>query len=91
MLGKPSVRDAAAEVLRAADAYRDAVNGGGHDGEPHDQVLHRALPGDVQIYDQVGDCAHCGGAQYSTEDDLNRAYGDLREALDQTRRPWEVR
>ncbi len=80
---------AARAVLRAADAYRDAINGHGHPGEPHDQMLWHRLPGGVQIYSPVGDCAHCGGAQYGAEDTLTQAYGDLREAVGEPRRPWE--
>lgn len=78
-------------VLRAVDAHRDAVNGLAHPDEPHDRWLWQPSAGDVQIYSSVGDCAACGGAQYGTEDDLNMAHGDLREAVGETRLPWEVR
>ena len=80
---------AAKAVLRAVDAYRDALNGRGHEGEPHDRLLWQRRPGDVQIYSPDSDCAACGGAQYGTEDDLNVAYGDLREALGEPRELWE--
>ena len=80
---------AAKAVLRAADAYRDAINGQGHPGEPHDRFLWSRLPGDMQIYSPVGDCAACGGAQYGAEDALDVAYGALREALGEPRLPWE--
>ena len=80
---------AARAVLRAADALRDAINGKGHPGDPHDRDLWRRLPGDVQIYSPVGDCAHCGGAQYGAEGTLTQAYGDLRAALGEARLPWE--
>jgi hypothetical protein len=87
------LRAAAIEVLRATDAYRDAVNGVGHKGEPHDRMLHfdpcTADP-TVHLYDLSGDCANCGGAQYGTEDELHRAIGDLREAVGQDRYPWET-
>lgn len=83
------LRTAAKDVLRAVDAHREAVNGQGHPDEPHDRMLWHPLPGDIQIYSAVGDCAMCGGAQYGTEDSLNEAYGDLREALDEPRLPWE--
>jgi hypothetical protein len=88
------LRQAAQAVLDAQDAYRDALNGGGHDG-PHDTALHidpcTDLPGVEHIYDLTGDCSKCGGAQYGTEDDLAGAYGDLREALGQPRLTWERR
>jgi hypothetical protein len=76
---------AARAVLRAVDAYRDAVNGAGHPGTPHDDVL---WPGG-SIRDYVDDCSACGGAQYGTEDALNRAYGALRDAVGEPRKPWE--
>ena len=80
---------AAKAVLRAADACRDAINGQGHDGEPHDWMLWHPSGGDMEIYSQVDDCAACGGAQYGTEDDLNAAHGDLREAVGEPREWWE--
>lgn len=80
---------AARAVLRAVDAHVDAVNGLGHPGEPHDRMLWYPIPGDVQIYSDSTDCAACGGAEYGTEDALNLAYGDLRQALGEPRKPWE--
>jgi len=80
---------AARAVLRAVDAYRDAVNGLGHPSEPHDRMLWHSTGGDMEIYSPVDDCAACGGAQYGTEDALNQAHGDLREAVGEPRKPWE--
>ena len=86
------LREAAERVIVAADACRDAINGLGHPGEKHDRYIHFGpSPGGIEIFDQVGDCAACGGAQYGTEDTLSEAYGDLRAALGQERKPWEVR
>ncbi len=86
------LRDAAERVIRATDANRDAINGGGHDG-PHDKVLHIDpcinFPGVEHVYDLIGDCAQCGGAQYGTEDELHGAIGDLRAALGYERKPWQ--
>jgi hypothetical protein len=84
-----SLEVAATEVLRAADALRDARNGEGHPGEPHDKLLHMQPFGEVEVFDLVDDCSACGGAQYGTEYELYRAYGDLREALGQPRMAWE--
>jgi len=84
-----NLETAAKAVLRAVDAYRDAINGQGHPGEPHDRDLWHSSGGYVEIYSPVGDCAACGGAQYGTEDDLSQAYGDLRAALGEPRKPWE--
>lgn len=86
-----TLRAAATEVLRAADAYRDTLNGLGHPGEPHDRVLHAAMARGVEVFDLVGDCSACGGRQYGTEYELQGAYGGLREALGQPRLPWEER
>lgn len=83
------VTRAARYVVLASEAVRDACNGYGHSGRDHDRMLHFASDGPVQIYDQVGDCAGCGGAEYGAEDTLNAAMGDLREALGMKRRPWE--
>jgi hypothetical protein len=83
------LESAARSVLRAVDAHRDAVNGQGHPGEPHDRMLWHPLPGDVQIYSNSTDCAACGGAEYGTDYALNTAYGDLREAIGEERLPWE--
>ena len=78
-------------MLNAVDANRDAINGQGHEGS-HDRAVHMdpctSIP-DLHIYDTFGDCAACGGAQYGTEDTLSQAYGDLRAALGQPRKPWE--
>ena len=84
-----NLETAAKAVLRSVDAYRDAVNGLGHPSEPHDQMLWHPTGGDFEIYSPVGDCAACGGQQYGAEDALNRAHGDLREALGEPRLPWE--
>lgn len=85
------LRDAALEVVNAQESVRDALNGLGHSGNPHDGVLAPPRDPDAAFYviDQVSDCAACGGAQYGTEDDLNRAYGRLRAALGLEVRPWE--
>lgn len=85
------LREAALEVVRAQEAVRQAINGFGHEGEEHDQVLHfhGLCTPEYEVLDSVGDCAACGGAQYGTEDDLNRAYGRLRAALSLEVRPWE--
>jgi hypothetical protein len=80
------LRDAAQSVLDAERADRDARNGLGHPGHPHDRVL--ALPGQM-FSSPATDCAACGGAEYGTDDALRRAFGDLREALGQERLPWE--
>lgn len=85
---KPTtLKDAAENVLRATDALRDAINGHGHPGEPHDEVL--AIPDSI-FHGPSLDCAACGGAQVGCEDDLNTARGDLREALGHERKPWEI-
>lgn len=82
---------AAQAVLDATDALRDAINGIGHQGRSHDDVL--APPRDPRaefaIIDTVGDCSACGGAQYGCEDTLNAAIGNLRVALGHERLPWE--
>jgi hypothetical protein len=83
------LKAAAEAVLRAADGYRDALNGLGHEGEPHDRMLHHGIGSDIEVFSTVDDCAACGGAQYGTDDALTAAYGDLREALGQERLPWE--
>jgi hypothetical protein len=79
---------AATAVVSTTDEYRDAVNGVGHEGEPHDQLL--CAPGEVW-HEQTGHCALCGGKQYGTEDSLDKAMGDLRAALGMTKKPWETR
>ena len=81
------LRQAAEAVLRAVDAHRDAVNGQGHPGKPHDDALR--MPGQP-FHDLTGDCSACGGAQYGWETELNAAHGDLREAVGQERKPWET-
>lgn len=95
MNARDDLEDAAREVLHAADACRDAVNGQGHPGEPHDRMLHHLLngpllPGEVQVFSTVDDCSACGGAQYGTEDTLMRAYARLRVALGEEPLPWET-
>jgi hypothetical protein len=86
------LRDAALEVLRATDAYRDALNGQGHAG-PHDRYIHfdpcTDLPGVEHVYDITGDCSACGGSQYGTEDDLQRAIVRLRLVVGEPLQPWE--
>jgi hypothetical protein len=81
---------AARAVLRAADACRDAINGQGHPGEPHNRDFWRSSGGDMEIYSPVHDCSACAGQQYGTEVTLYSAYGDLRMALGEPRLPWEV-
>ena len=88
-MSDPTLVTAARAVLRAVDAHRDAVNGLGHPGEPHDRMLWQSTGGDFEIYSTVADCAACGGADYGTDDALNVAYGDLREAVGEPRKPWE--
>lgn len=85
----PRLRQAAAAVIRATDAHRDALNGLGHEGVPHDRYLAQPPVNGFEIRDLVGDCAACGGAQYGTEDDLQGAVADLRAALGEERKPWE--
>ena len=88
------LRAAAMEVVRAHEAVRNALNGFGHPDEPHDSVLgdlYRRGTDEVQIIDQVGDCAACGGAQYGAEDAENAAFGWLREELGLEIRSWEQR
>lgn len=88
-----TLEGAAREVVAAVEAQRDAINGIGHPGREHDTVLREPRDPDasVHIYDTVGDCAACGGAQYGSDDRMNLAMGDLREALGMERRPWETR
>ena len=80
------LRAAALAVLRLNDAHRDAENGQGHPGEPHDTALGDPLE---CAHSEVGDCAACGGALYGIEDEQNRAWGDLRVALGEEPKPWE--
>jgi hypothetical protein len=87
------LREAALDVIRTTDAYRDAVNGIGHPGEDHDKALHFepcALAPDGHLYDLTGDCAACGGAQYGTEDSVQKAMGLLRAAVGLPKKPWET-
>lgn len=90
----PGLREAAQALVDADEASRDAANGIGHPG-PHDREIHMDpctnMPGIEHVYDLVGDCAQCGGAQYGTGDARNLALGDLRAALGMERRPWEER
>jgi hypothetical protein len=84
------IKEAAIGVLRAADAYRDAMNGAGHEGEPHNRDFWPGpLPNSGKLYDMSGDCSACAGAQYGTEITLSDSYGNLRVALGQPRKPWE--
>lgn len=87
-----NLRCAAQAVLNAQAAYRDALNGIGHEGEPHDRSIHMdpcTSDRGVHVYSPSNDCAACGGAEYGTEDSLTHAYGDLRVALGGERLPWE--
>jgi hypothetical protein len=85
------LRQAALAVVEAHEAVRDALNGMGHDGEPHDDALapERDPRAEFYIIDQVGDCAACGGARYGAEMTENAAFGQLRAALGLEVRPWE--
>ena len=86
-MSEPTLREAAENVMRLVDAYRDARNGQGHPGEPHDDVLRI----DGQPFREVvGDCSMCAGRQYGIESEMNTAHGDLRAALGQERKPWET-
>ena len=93
-MSAPNLRKAAENVLRAVDTYRDAVNGEGHGDEDHDRYLHMdpctSLRGVQHVYDPVGDCSACGGAQYGTDAELQHAYGALRVAVGQKPKPWEA-
>ena len=88
-----SLEEAAWRVLAALQHNRDAINGATHPGEPHDKVLHfdpcTNQPGVAHVYDLVGDCAACGGAQYGADDLQNAAEGDLRAALGLERYGWQ--
>lgn len=85
------LRAALLALVDAEEAVRAAHNGLGHAPNPHDRMLHEPSGGDVQVFDLVGDCAACGGAQYGADHEKNYAVGDAREALGMDRRPWEVR
>lgn len=88
------IRDAAENVIRATDANRDAINGIGHPGEPHDRDVHMdpcTSDPETHIYLPSSDCAACGGVEYGTEDALTGAIGDLRAALGHERLPWEYK
>ena len=78
-----ALTDALAGLLRARQAYIDAVNGKGHPGEEHDEALVHASDKDAEwrVIDVVGDCAGCGGAQYGTEDEMNHFYDEAEAAL----------
>ncbi len=80
------IKEAVVGMLRAIDANREAVNGHGHPDEGHDVILRE--PGQPFTSTST-DCAACGGAEYSTEDELHHATGDLREAVGEERKPWE--
>ena len=88
--GVSTLHAAAVEVLRATDAVTAARNGDGHPGD-HDHVIGDITYGEGRDHpcSLVSDCAACGGAQYGTEDDLNRAIGALRAAVGQEPKPWE--
>lgn len=91
-MSERELRLAGLEVLRATDAYRDALNGLGHPGREHDQLIHidpcTSVFG-VHVYSTSTDCASCGGAQYGTEHGLQRAIVRLRLALGQPLHRWE--
>ena len=88
-----TIEEAAWRVLAAIEHKRDTINGQGHPGEPHDRVLAHpyssVLGPEVAVYETVGDCAKCGGAQYGADDLENAAWGDLREALGLRRYQWQ--
>lgn len=86
------LREAAMRLVEAQELNRDAINGMGHEGEPHDKVLHPDPPpgADFDVFDITGDCSACGGAQYGTEDALTAAYAQLRFVLGLPLRPWEA-
>lgn len=88
-----SLHDAALSLVRAYDAYNDALNGLGHPGEAHDRVLHfepcTNLPGVAHVYSDSSDCAACGGAQYGSEHDVQVAVVALKLALAEPLRPYE--
>ena len=73
-------------VIEADDRYRDAKNGLGHPGTPHDRDLRD--PGG-SFYDPIGDCAACGGAQYGTDDEQQRAHVRLRLSLGLPLQGWQ--
>jgi hypothetical protein len=83
---EPRLRTAALALVRAMDAHVDALNGQGHPGEPHDDALY--FGGIVR--DMIGDCAACGGAQYSAEDAEQRAAVAVKLALGEPLRPYET-
>lgn len=85
------LRAALLALVNAEEAWRDALNGNGHDPEPHDQLLHEPSNGVIEAFDLVGDCAACGGAQYGADHERSLAFGDAREALGMERRAWEAR
>lgn len=68
-------------AIRAKEAYRDAINGLGHPGEPHNRDLWHSMGGDMEIYSPVGDCSACGGAQYGCEDGVEVAFDALYDAV----------
>lgn len=86
-----TLRDAALSLVRAYDANVDAINGLGHVGEDHDKWLHfgPVSPDGVEIFDTVGDCAACGGAQYGSEDAVQHAIVAVKLALGEPLRPYE--
>ena len=86
-----TLEEAARAVLVATDKQRDAINGKGHPGEPHDLMFHQPpAEGDTfEVFSDSTDCCACAGACYGSDIDLNTAIGDLREALGEDRRPWE--
>ena len=73
-------RRMASAVVKAYDAYIEAIAGRGHEG-PHDQLI---CPGFHDMtHGERDDCSACGGAQYGTEgeqvilfDIINRRYQD---------------
>ena len=87
-----TLRKAALRVIAATDQLRDAMNGQGHPGVEHDQLFHQPpAEGDsLDIFSDRTDCCACAGACYGSDIDLSMAIGDLRAALGQERKPWEV-
>lgn len=86
-----TLREAAVAVVEAHEAVRSAINGDGHPGQEHDDVLGSILydDGEVQVHSTVDGCAACGGAQYGSEIEEHAAFGRLRAALGLDVRPWE--
>lgn len=91
MTPEETLRTAALSLVRAYDANVDAINGLGHPGEDHDTFLRepRNPNAAFHIYDIVSDCAACGGAQYGSEDEVQRAIVAVKMALGEQLRTYE--